>query len=118
MRKKTRFFDLFFVAIMLAAASASTPANAWPLGRLFHLHPHEVEAQDTRVFIHLYNGGTLFRDVKVGDHVYTMMPQEYLSIKAPAGTGVYAESSGFGHRRGDLLFAITPAMNFHVVSVH
>ena len=60
--------------------------------------------------VHLTNDGLMFKDVKVDGHVYTVLPNHMIVIKAPVGTPVYAESTGGLHKKGDLLFAISPEM--------
>jgi len=104
-------------AFILAGAMAPATANAWPLGRLFHLHPTANTAADARITFQLVNKGGLVQQVKVAGHVYTLMPHGALAITAPEGTEVFAISPGFGHRKGDLLFAVTPAMKGDAVSI-
>lgn len=94
--------------IIVAGAIAPVSANASPLGKLLHLHVTGAQIMDARITVQVYNQAPLFRDVKVDGHVYTLMPRHGLSIKAPVGTPVYAASTGFGHRKGELLFTVTP----------
>jgi hypothetical protein len=107
------------VALTLAlAAAASTSTSvyaAWP-GLTVHQHPDTT--QDSRITIRLYNPGLTFRDVQVDGHTYTIQPHQTVTIKAPAGTAVYAGSTGAGHRKGDLLFAVTPALQDKTLTVN
>jgi|GEM_PF-1004187 len=104
--------------LLVAGAIAIGPAaaNASPLGKLMHLHPRASQTQDSRVSILMYNKGPLFQDVKVDGHVYTVRSHGWLAIKAPAGTPVYAASTGMGHHKGDLLFAVNPEMKNATIS--
>ena len=104
-------------AFILAGAMSPTTANAWPLGRLFHLHPTANAAADNRITFQLVNKGGLVQHVKVAGRVYTLMPHGALAITAPEGTEVFAMSQGFGHRKGDLLFTVTPALKSDAVSI-
>ena len=106
------------VALTLAlAATASTSAYALP--HFFGLHRHLAASRqlDTRVNLYLYNKGPMFRDVKVDGQVYTVLPHQTLTIKAPAGTAIYTESTGGLHRKGDLLFAVDPRMQNATLSI-
>ncbi len=107
------------LAVLLVAgalAIAPTAATASPIGKLMHLHPRASQTQDSRVSVQIYNKGQLFQDVKVDGHVYTVMSHGWLTIKAPAGTEVYAASTGMGHRKGDLLFSVNPEMKGAIIS--
>jgi hypothetical protein len=105
------------LALLVFAAMIAPTANASPLDVMFHLHPRSTQAQDTRVDLEIYNKGYVFQDVKVAGKVYTVLPHSALKIKAPAGTEVYSESTGFGHHKGDLLFAVTPGMKGATISI-
>jgi hypothetical protein len=107
------------LAVLLVAGALSiapAAANASPIGKLMHLHPRASQTQDSRVIVLIYNKGQLFQDVKVDGHVYTVMSHGWLTIKAPAGTEVYAASTGMGHHKGDLLFAVKPEMKNATIS--
>ena len=101
----------------LAVLALSASAAVSPLSSLVHLHPHVAQA-DTRVSVKILNGGNLFRDVKVGEQTYTIEPQHVLTIKAPAGTMVYAASRSTFHKRGDALLTLDPAMNQQVMKLN
>jgi hypothetical protein len=106
------------LAFVVAGSMVPVAANASPLGRLLHLHPGAPQIPDTRIVVHIFNAAPIFQDVKVDGHVYTMLPHHGLGIKAPAGTPVYANSTGFNHRRGDLLLTVTPAENGTTVYIN
>jgi hypothetical protein len=91
--------------VLALAAAASTSALALPHATGLHRNP---PVPDTRIRVSVYNKGIMFRDVKIGGRVFTVLPHQAILVKAPAGTGVYAASPGATHRPGDLLFAITP----------
>ena len=96
--------------LALSASAAVSPLN------LVHLHPHAAQT-DTRVSVKLLNRCQTFRDVKVGENVYTIQPQHALTIKAPIGTMVYAASRSTFHKRGDALLTLDPQMNQQVLKL-
>jgi hypothetical protein len=106
------------LAVLIFAGAIAPAANAFPMGKLFHLHPHSAQTQDTRITVHVYNKGWIFQDLKVAGKTYTVLPHQGIEIQAPAGTEVYTESTSFAHRKGDLLFAVTPAMKDTTVSIN
>ncbi len=110
MLRITRTLASSLALFVVVAVAAPAPANAWPLGKVFHLHSRTAQTEDTRIDVQLYNKGQIEQDVKVDGHIYTVMPHERLAIKAPAGTSVYAASAGMGHRNGEMLLAVTPDM--------
>ena len=106
------------LAVMVLAGAMAPAANAFPMGKLFHLHPHAARTPDARITVHVYNKGWIFQDLKVAGKTYTVLPHQGVEITAPAGTEVYTESTSFEHRKGDLLFAVTPAMKDTIVSIN
>jgi hypothetical protein len=117
MLQRNRVLAGSLAVLSLAGALAPVNANAWPLGRLFHLHPHPAAASDTRITVHLVNKDEFIQQVKVDGHVYTMMAHGALTIYAAEGTEVYAKSAGFSHRAGDLLFAVKPQMRETTIAI-
>jgi hypothetical protein len=110
-----RFSVVTIFALVLAlGATASTSAYALPH---IEVHRHPDIRKDGRVMVHVRNRASLFRDVKIGDKVYTVLPYEGLTITAPVGTQVFAASRGANYRKGDLLFAISPQMENATVSI-
>ena len=107
MLRITRTLACSLAILIVVGAIAPAGAKASPLGKLLHLHPG-TKTQDTRITVHVFNQTGLFRDVKVDGHTYTLMPHHGLSITAPVGTPVYAASTGYAHRAGELLFTLTP----------
>jgi hypothetical protein len=99
------------LVILLAGAMAPATANAAQFKWLVHLHPGRSHAHDSRISFTAYNKGPIFQDVKIDGHFYTVRPNQSLFIKAPAGTPIYAESTGRGHKRGELILAVTPDMD-------
>lgn len=104
-----------FALLLGAVASTSTSAYALPH---FGLHRHPAETNDSRVCVKIFNQGMFFRDVKIGEHVYTVMPHEFLEVKAPEGTPVYTNSTGALHHKGDLLFAVSRTMHEKTVTIN
>jgi hypothetical protein len=103
----------FAIALSLFA----TTAHAWPLGRLLHLHPAEKSAKDTRISFALYNKSGIIQDVDVAGHKYTLMPNSGVTITAPAGVEVVAQTVGLGHNKGDVLFAVQPSLQSDTVVI-
>jgi hypothetical protein len=66
----------------------------------------------------LVNKGVTFRDVRIDGHIYTLQPNELLTVKGPAGTVVYAASPYKKIHRGDALLALTPAMDHSRISIN
>ena len=114
MLQKSRFFA---ASLVLLLAIAPTQASAWPIGKLLHLHPRAVQEQDPRLTVQLYNKSGLVQKVRVAGQIYTLLPHDGLTIKAPEGTEVFAESAGFKHRKGDVLFAFTAKLNGDTVTI-
>ena len=119
MPRMTRVSRSLLALLFLAGAITFAPpvATASPIAKLLHLHPRASKAEDSRVIVQVYNKGLEFQDLNVDGHTYTVRPHCWLTIKAPAGTAVYAASTGFGHRKGDLLFALTPQMKNATVTL-
>jgi hypothetical protein len=115
MLQKTRFLVSSIAVLILAGAIAPTAANAGSVGNL--MHPYfAAKATNATVAIKLYNKGTTSQDVKVNDQVYTVGPHASVTIKAAAGTQVYAATASASHQLGDMLFVITPQLDGGTVS--
>jgi len=93
----------------LAVFALSASAAVSPLSKLVHLHPHAQA--DTRISITLVNKAPMFQDVKVDGHIYTVLSNRALNIKAPAGTVIYADSSTGTHHRGEVIAELDPTLN-------
>ena len=105
---------MIYSSLAVLAMSASALIN--PFTNLVHLHPRPAQT-DNRINVTLINKGLGFQDVKVGDHTYTVMATHSLSIKAPAGTVVYAARASSGHHRGDPLLTVTPELKNQTVAI-
>jgi hypothetical protein len=108
--------NLIAIALLGGASFSSTPA-AYALPH-FGLHQHLADPNDTRVNMQVYNKGETFRDVKIEGRIYTLLPHQYLNIKAPEGTGIYTNSTGSLHRKGDLLFSVDRSMKNKVLTIN
>jgi hypothetical protein len=95
--------------VLLAGSMAPATDNAWPLGRSLQ-SPPIARTSDAPITFRLVNKAGGVRQVKAGGRVYTLMPHDALSITVPEGTEVFAVGKRFGHRDGDLLFAVTPSL--------
>jgi hypothetical protein len=111
MEQRSRTLALSLAILIAAGAIAPARAYAWPLGKLFHLHPAADKAQKALVNVQFYNAGRMFQDVLVDGRIYTVKPHYYMTIQAQPGTAVFAASSTLGYRRGDVMFTISPEMN-------
>jgi hypothetical protein len=116
MLQKTRFLVSSIAVLILAGAIAPTAANAGSVGNLMHPYFAARATKDATVAIKLYNQGVISQDVKVNDKVYTVKPHASVTIKAPAGTQVYAATASANHQPGDVLFAITPQLDGETLS--
>ena len=103
----------FVVALSLFTASA----YAWPLGRLFHLHPDAASAKDDRVYFGLYNKSGIVQDVTIGDQKYSLKPNSGITVTAPTGTEVISQTIGLGHKKGDLLLTVQPTLRNDTVLI-
>ena len=115
MLQKARFFATSLLLLVLAATVTSTPANAWPLGKVLHMHP--TAEQDARITLHLFNKTEFREEVKVGELTYIIEPHCGLLIKAPEGTQVFSARTTPHHRDGDLLFAVTEKMKNSTITI-
>ena len=106
-----------FAVLLLTGATASAPANAWPLGKLFHLHPGAAQPEDNRITFHLTNQDGFIQQVRVDGRVYTLVPHGSLAIKAVSGTEIHAVTAGIKHHAGDLLVAVTPKTQDQTISI-
>ena len=97
---------MIYSSLAVLALSASAMAN--PLTNLVHMHPRHAQP-DTRVSLTLYNNGISFRDVKIAGHTYTVESHKSISVKAPAGTVIYADSKMVNYKRGDAIVEVSPS---------
>lgn len=99
---------MIYSSLAVLAMSASALAN--PLSNLVHMHPRPAQP-DTRVSVLLCNQGNGFKDIKIDGRIYTVEAHHDLTVKAPAGTVVYAASRTFNHHRGDAILELKPELN-------
>lgn len=105
------------VTFAISLALFATSAHAWPLGRLFHLHPATALAKDGRVSFALYNKSGIIQEVDIAGHKYTLMANSGLTVTATEGTQVIAETASRGHNKGDVLFAVQPTLRNDTVII-
>ena len=117
MLQPTRTLARSLAVLLLTGAIAPAPAHAWPLGKLFHLHPGATQPKDTRIPFHLTNQDGFLQQVEVDGRVYTIVPHGALAIKAAEGTEIYAVTSGIKHSAGDLLVAVKPQTRDRTISI-
>ena len=118
MFEKARLLVSSFAILILAGAIAPMAANAGSVGNLMHPYfaAKATAVKTTSVQITLYNKGTVAQNVKVNDKVYTVKPHASVTIKAPAGTQVFAATASATHQSGDVLFALTPQLDGDIIS--
>jgi hypothetical protein len=117
MTQNSRILARSFAVLLLAGIVSPAPANAWPLGKLFHWHPSTAQPADTRIPFYLANRGDYIQQVKVDGHVYLIVPHGSLAIKAAEGTEIYAVTSSRKHRAGDLLIAVTTQTRDRTIAI-
>ncbi len=112
----TRFIGRSLAVLMLVGVVAPVSGNA----KILHSQSSAAQTpakSDTRLFVQIHNEGPMFEDVKVAGQTYTVRPEGWLQIQAPVGTCVYADGAFFGHRKGELLFAVTPKVNNSTINI-
>ena len=112
--------NLFALVVAVAAVASVPSAHAAGPFRALHLRSKisATSAPDTRIAFTLANRNHSFRAVQVAGHVYTVQAGHSLFIKAPAGTPIIADSQIPLHRRGDLLFQVSPSLNNQSVGIN
>ena len=106
---------MIYTSLAVLAMSASAAVS--PLSNMVHLHPKAAQP-DTRISVTLVNQAYSFRDVQVAGHTYTVNPSHTLTIKAPAGTVIYAASRTPLLHRGDVVLAVTPQYDHQRIALN
>jgi hypothetical protein len=104
----------FALLLTILTPATAVPAHAasWPIGHMLPMLPADAPQPDAaRITVQVYNHAALVQQVRVGDRVYTLMPYNRVTLKAPLGTAAVALSKSARHRKGDILFAFTPDRN-------
>ncbi|HEX3572382.1 MAG TPA: hypothetical protein VHU44_16305 [Acidobacteriaceae bacterium] len=109
--------NLLITSLAITLSLAAPAANAWPLGRLLHLHPSQASAKNGPISFQLYNKSGIIQDVEIAGEKYTLMPNSGLTVSAPVGTQVIAQTVGLGHNKGDVLFAVQSSLRYDTVSI-
>jgi hypothetical protein len=99
---------MIYTSLAVLALSASTAVS--PLSKLVHLHPHGAQP-DTRVSLTIRNEAPVFQDVNIDGRSYTIGSKQGITIKAPAGTVVYAASSTGLLHRGEVVAQLSAQLN-------
>ena len=107
---KIATFSKFLAIAFVAAAAVTGPsiASAAPLPGIFHLHPRTT---DSRIQYTVFNRTNIFYEVRIAGKVYEILPHHVLTVRAPAGTQVYAAMDMHTHKNGALLHELTPEDN-------
>jgi hypothetical protein len=118
MQQTARALVTSLVLLLPLAAAAPAHAASWLAGPMLPLTPATPPQTATApITVQIRNRGALVQQVRVGGRVYTLMPYNRLTLKAPQGTQAYAASTGSKHRKGDMLFAFTPDRNNDTVTL-
>ena len=80
-----------------------------PLSNSDH-QQRSVRQADQRVTFDLRNESHSFHDLKIDGHLYTVLPDQGLYIKAPIGTVIYAGSRFGIFRPGDVLLTVSSSL--------
>ena len=92
----------------LAVLAMSATAAIGPFTNLIHLHPKPAQT-DNRVSVEIFNKGITFRDVKIDGHIYTLQAHHGITVKAPVGTVVYADTPTPAFHHGDAILEVSPS---------
>lgn len=98
-------------ALLVAGLAVLCPSShALSIASILHLHSHLTTTSEQKTEVgplaelQIKNANADFRDLKVGNRVYTVFPKHTMWITAPVGTPVYAASSMFHkHANGALI---------------
>jgi hypothetical protein len=102
---------LVSTSLLVAGMAVVCPSShAVSLASILHLHSHLTTTSTPKAEVgplaelQIKNLNVDFRDLKVGNRVYTVFPKHTMVITAPVGTPVYAASSMFHkHAKGSLV---------------
>lgn len=106
------------LALALAATAVLTPLSAVAETPSTTTHLRMPSSQDGRVSINLYNNGITTADVMIDGKVYSVEKHRVLTVKAPAGTVVYAQKNVPSRRQGDALLTINASMQNRYQSIN
>jgi hypothetical protein len=106
---------MIYTSLAVLALSANAAVSP-QIARLVHMHPHASQP-DTRISLTIHNQASIFQDVKVDGRSYTIPSERGLTIKAPIGTVVYADSATGRHHRGDVLAEMSSSLDHKVINL-
>jgi len=118
MQKTIRTIVSSLAVLLVAGAMAPVAANAWSLGNKANPDKSATQTQQKSISVQVYNKGQASQDLKVEGKVYTVPSHQTITIKAPLGTAVYADSTGAAYQKGDVLFTFMPAMKDATVKIN
>jgi len=113
----TRTIASSIAVLLVAGTMVPVTANAWPLGKKANSNAAATQTQETRISVQVHNKSKQDQSLKVEGQVYTVPAHQTLTIKAPLGTTVYADSVCKGHIKGDQLFSFTKEMKDATFSI-
>ena len=117
MQRITRTIASSIAVLLVAGTMVPVTANAWPLGKKANSNAAATQTQETRISVQVHNKSKQDQSLKVEGQVYTVPAHQTLTIKAPLGTAVYADSVCKGHVKGDQLFSFTKEMKDATFSI-
>jgi hypothetical protein len=83
-----REIHMIYTSLAVVVMSASSALS--PLSKFVHLHQHSMRA-DARISVTLHNKTNSFADILIEGRTYEVPAHHSVSVKAPAGTLVFAD---------------------------
>jgi hypothetical protein len=105
---------MIYTSLAVLALSASAALS--PGARLVHFHPHAAQL-DNRITLTLRNGAPVFQDVKIDGRSYTIGAHQGITVKAPAGTVIYADSATGSLRRGATIAQLSAKIDHQLLDI-
>jgi hypothetical protein len=118
MLRLTRTLVSSLAILLVASTIAPTYANAWPLGKVLHLHPDEAQDSDGRITVQIFNRADHDQNVKINGNLYTVQSHHVVAVTAPLGTPVYSASLGLGHSNGQVLVTLDPVTKGRTIFIN
>jgi len=109
MLRTTRTLVSSLAVFLVVGLMAPSAANALSLGKKTKSDASTV--QGASITVQLFNRGQEPQVITMDGKTYTVQPHQSLTIKGTSGTSVYANTTGKGYQKGDLLFKFAPSIN-------
>ena len=79
-----------------------------PFHKVVRVDP--LKPADQRISFSLRNDSRSFHDLRIDGHTYTVPPKQGLTIKAPVGTIIYADSRFSTFQPGDTIVIVNASL--------